>query len=195
LTQASSIDLDVYLAAIAAGDSEAFARWLAGAEATIRSSLRSFAVFVDTEAILQESLLRVWQVTPRFQPDGNPNSLVRLAVRIARNLAVSERRRRRAEPWDDTTIERRGLEARVDLRPPPDPMLRRVIEECRALLPEKPAQALAARLAAGGLEPDEVLAERLGMRPNTFLQNFGRARKLMAQCLAGRGVDLEVELP
>ncbi len=34
-----------------------------------------------------------------------------------------------------------------------------------------------ARLAAGGAEPDATLAAGLGMRVNTFLQNFGRARR------------------
>jgi RNA polymerase sigma-70 factor (ECF subfamily) len=31
---------------------------------------------------------------------------------------------------------------------------------------------------------------RLGMKLNTFLQNFTRARKLLADCLRSRGVDL-----
>jgi RNA polymerase sigma-70 factor (ECF subfamily) len=32
------------------------------------------------------------------------------------------------------------------------------------------------------------------MRKNTFLQNFGRARKLLAECLRRRGIDLALEL-
>jgi RNA polymerase sigma-70 factor (ECF subfamily) len=39
-----------------------------------------------------------------------------------------------------------------------------------------------------------MLAERLGMRLNTFLQNFTRARKLLAECLEKRKVDLAVEI-
>ena len=89
------IDLDAHLPAIQAGDADAFGRWLAGAEPGLRESLRSFAASVDTEAVLQESLLRTWQVAPRVVSDGKPNTLLRLAVRIARNLAVSERRRLR----------------------------------------------------------------------------------------------------
>jgi RNA polymerase sigma-70 factor (ECF subfamily) len=38
------------------------------------------------------------------------------------------------------------------------------------------------------------VAATLGMKKNTFLQNFGRARKLLVECLRKRGVDLEVEL-
>ena len=54
--------------------------------------------------------------------------------------------------------------------------------------------AVAARLAAGGAEPDEALAEKLGMRLNTFLQNFTRARKLLRACLEKAGVQLDAEL-
>ena len=46
-------------------------------------SLRSFVTEVDVEAVLQESLLRVWHASPRFVPDGQPNALLRFAVRIA----------------------------------------------------------------------------------------------------------------
>src|SRR3954452_20513699 len=87
------MDLDEHLAAIQAGDADAFERWVAAAEATVRLALRSFAARVDTEAVLQETLLRIWQVAPRFVPDGRPNALVRLAVRTARNLAISDVRR------------------------------------------------------------------------------------------------------
>ena len=66
-----------------AGDKDAFAAWLAGAERPVRISLRSFAVKVDTEAVLQEALLRVWQVAPRVRPDGRSNALLRFALRSA----------------------------------------------------------------------------------------------------------------
>lgn len=91
-------DLDTHLSAIVAGDADAFGRWVAGAEPRVRGSLASFAAVVDTEAVVQETLLRIWQVAPRFRPDGRPDGLVRLAVRIARNLAVSEVRRARVAP-------------------------------------------------------------------------------------------------
>jgi len=73
------LDLDAHLAAIATGDADAFGRWVAGAEAPLRGALRSFAARVDTEAILQEALLRVWQVAPRVALDGKPNALLRFA--------------------------------------------------------------------------------------------------------------------
>ena len=193
-SRGATMDLDVHLSAIAAGDAGAFGRWLAGAEPPLRRSLRPFAARVDTEAVLQEALLRTWQVAPRHTPDGRPDSLLRLALRIARNLAIDEVRRARSAPMDDEGLEQALAAAEPSAKGEPrapDPLLRRVIEECRRLLPGKPAEALTARLASGGGEPDETLAERLGMRLNTFLQNFGRARKLLAECLARHKIDLD----
>jgi RNA polymerase sigma-70 factor (ECF subfamily) len=188
-------DLDAHLPAIAAGDADAFGRWLAGAELRLRLSLRPFAARVDTEAMLQEALLRIWQVAPRHTPDGRPDSLLRLAIRVARNLCLDELRRARVAPMDDEALEHILAAAEpAPVRAGPDPFLRRVIEECRDKLPGKPAEALSARLAAAGAEPDEDLASRLGMRLNTFLQNFTRARKLLAECLQRNKVDLDAEL-
>ena len=87
-------DLDVHLQAVVNGDKAVFGRWVAGAEATLRGSLRSFAASVDVEAVLQETLLRIWQVAGRVQPDGKSNGLLRFALRAGRNLALSEARRR-----------------------------------------------------------------------------------------------------
>ncbi len=184
-------DLDIHVPGIVSGDADAFGAWMSHAEPVLRDNLRSFAAKVDTEAVLQETLLRLWQVAPRFRADGRPNGLLRLGFRISKNLAISENRRIHTSPVEPAQIAE-TLEA-----PPsgtPDPILRRVIELCRSKLPKKPALALAARLGSGGGEPDETLAERLGMTKNTFLQNFGRARKFLMQCLKREGVDLEAEL-
>jgi RNA polymerase sigma factor (sigma-70 family) len=185
------VGADPLVASICAGDATAFARWLAGAEPRLRDSLRSLATRIDVEAVLQEALLRVWQVAPRFVPDGQPDALLRLAVRIARNLAVDTLRRNRLEPLEADALERLATPS-PDRRS--DPLLRRAIEECRRRLPDRPARALHARLESGGTEPDERLAERLRMRRNTFLQNIVRARKFLAECLRRRGIDLAVEL-
>jgi RNA polymerase sigma-70 factor (ECF subfamily) len=188
------LDLDDHLAAIVAGDADAFGRWLTGAEGPLRDSLRRLAASVDAEAVLQDALLRAWQVAPRLRPDGRPNGLLRMAVRIARNLALSELRRTRDLPEELDNLER-ALALDGDRATPrlPDPMLRAAIEKCREALPGKPAQALAARLESGGGVPDRTLAAKLGMQLNTFLQNFGRARKLLAECLGARGIDLDSE--
>jgi RNA polymerase sigma-70 factor (ECF subfamily) len=183
-------DLDVYVAAIVAGDTRMFGVWLAGAEPTVRASLRSFAASIDVEAVLQESLLRIWQVASRFEADGRPNGLLRLAIRIARNLAVSEVRRTRAMPVDTATLESSLTADAHD----PDPLLRRAIAQCRDALPAKPKQVLDARLADGGGRDDTELAKGLDMRLNTFLQNFTRARQMLADCLRKKGVDIAEEL-
>jgi len=185
-------NLDTHLPNIAAGDPDAFARWVAGAEFRVRASLTSVSGSVDVESVVQETLLRIWQVAPRVEPDGKPNCLLRLAIRIARNLAVSDLRRRRVRPAVVAALEAQPLDDRVEATPP-DPMLRTAIAECREKLPGKPASALNARLRGPGT-PDKTLAVRLGMKLNTFLQNVTRARKLLAQCLERRGVDLENEL-
>jgi RNA polymerase sigma-70 factor (ECF subfamily) len=183
------MDLDAHLVAIAAGDPDAFARWVAGAEPRVRASLVTLADRVDVEAVLQECLLRVWQVAPRVQPDGRPDALLRLAVRIGRNLAIDELRRRRIAPSDGLGAVPEPSTWPAD----PDPLLREVIARCREALPEKPAQALQARLRDGATAPDRDLAAALGMKLNTFLQNFSRARRLLAECLRRAGVDLESE--
>lgn len=178
-------DLDTHLVAIGAGDRRAFASWVAGAEMSLRASLRRYAAWVDAEAVLQETLLRVWQLAPRVQPDGAPNALLRLAVRIARNLATDE-------------VRRRGRPIPVDLHDEPafaepvrDPWLWKHIAECREKLRHKPALALDARIGSHGAEPDTILAARLNMRLNTFLQNVARARRQLADCLRRKGVAVE----
>jgi len=188
-------DLDQHLVGIVGGDAQAFGHWVAAAEPLVRDSLRPFAATLDAEAVLQEALLRVWQTAPRFNRDGKPNGLLRLAVRIARNLAVSEARKVKADPAEIEDLERAlvRLEAH-ELRTGPDPLLRALVEECRKKLPGKPAAALSQRLETGGGEPDATLAARLGMKLNTFLQNVTRARRLMGECLKKKGVDLEAEL-
>jgi DNA-directed RNA polymerase specialized sigma24 family protein len=187
------MDLDGYLPAIVGGDTRAFGQWMAGAEPRVRDSLRSFAQVIDVEAVLQETLLRAWQVAPRMVADGRPDGLLRMAIRIGRNLAISELRRTRAAkvvPADDGALE-------AAAGPPsaaPDPMLRKAIAECRDKLPGKPREALDARLgSAGGLD-DDALATALRMRLNTFLQNVTRARHLLAECLRKRGVAIDLEL-
>ena len=184
-------DLDLDLPAIAAGDSDAFGRWVAGAEPRVRRSLRAFAAQVDTEAVLQEALLRAWQCAPRCTSDGRPNGLLRLCQRAARNLAIDALRRERVAQAE---LEARAREAEASAWRPPDPMLRQLVARCRERLAGQPARALEARLQTGGAEPDHALALRAGRRLNTFLQNVTRARRLLADCLRRAGIDLDLEL-
>lgn len=185
----------MYLADIARGDAAAFGRWLASAERPVRLSLRSFAAHTDTEAVLQEALLRVWQVAGRVEPDGRPNALLRFALRTARNAALTELRRRRAPGMDPEALERAVDDHSLQEAPAsPDPLLRTATLDCIEQLPEKPREALLARTRSSGSEPDEQLAAGLSMRTNTFLQNFTRARRALAECLEGKGIAIR-ELP
>lgn len=185
------LDLDRHLPDIAAGDPDAFARWVARAEDRVRGSLMGVAAHVDVEAVLQETLLRMWQVAPRVQPDGRPNALLRLAIRSARNLAISELRKARVRPAVVASLEQ--LPEPSAVMSGPDPLLRRVIAACRERLPTQPAAALLARMQGGG-RADRDLATTLGMKLNTFLQNVTRARKLLTACLTEHGVDVDLEL-
>lgn len=177
-------DLDPLWPAIARANADAFAHFLAHAELPLRRSLASFARHVDVESVVQEALLRVWQVAPRYEPDGKPNGLFRLGVRIARNLALDEvKRGRRAHAARDvvTTF------FEVEVAPTAvDPLLRQVLAGCVEQLPDKPALAMRTRLDDAGAAPDRMLAVRCQMTTNTFLQNVSRARRLLAECLHQR---------
>lgn len=188
-------DLDIHIDAIVAGDARAFGQWVAGAEPRLRGGLRSFAAHLDTEAVLQEALLRAWQVAPRFEPDGRPDGLLRLTARIARNLALMELRRARVTPTEAEVLARLA-DAQAPAPAPPDPLLRRLIQVCLEALPAKPAAALRQRLASVGSRHDQELADLAGMKLNTFLQNIRRARLALEACLDGKGVSLPtVEAP
>lgn len=185
-------DLDPLVPAIVAGDAAAFGRWVAGAEPRVRGSLRSFATVVDTEAVLQEALLRTWQFAPRFEPDGRPDGLLRLTITIARNLAIRETERRRPDLVESAVLERFAEESQA-APPPSDPLLRDLIGACLEALPAQPRAALRQRLGARGNTPDRTLATAIGMRLNTFLQNIRRARIGLQRCLERQGVHLSAE--
>ncbi len=183
-------DLDDYLPAIQAGDATAFGRWVAGSETRLRLSLRSFAQHVDVEAVVQETLLRVWQVAPRFQPDGRPDGLLRLAIRTAHHLAISDVRRRTPSALDPALLE--GVMRLEDVAVPhaeTDPMLRKAIRRCHDKLPSKAQAVLEARMSNAGASPDQQLAASLRMTLNTFLQNVTRARRMLMECLRKLGIE------
>ena len=170
------------------GDHQGFTDWVRRVELPLRASLRRFARRVDVEAIVQEALLRMWTLAPTLTLDGEDASL-RYALRLARNLALREAERvARFSPPDPGGSEV-PPEPRVDPDPVPDPGLLRAILHCIGRLPVKPRAALQARLAAGGLEPDRALADRLRMSLNTFLQNVVRARRHLARCLESKGIS------
>ncbi len=180
-------DLDELLPAIAAGDPEAFGRWMAAAEPGLRRSLRGFAAQVDTEAVLQEGLLRVWQVAPRVTADGKGNSLLRLAHRVVRNAALDEARRM-GNRMEAPTEELDAVAVSVSA---PDPWLREALAACFEALPPTPKKLLTLRLQSQGGVHDKVLARRAKKKLNTFLQAITRAKKLLGRCLETKGVSWE----
>lgn len=186
------MDSDVYLARIAAGDDTAFAAWLGAVEPEVRASLRGFARVVDTEAVLQEAFLRVWQAAPRVVPDGRPSSLMRFAVTTARNTAISELRKRKVTVSDEATLE--SAAAELPAGGGRDDVLREALRRCLDLLPAKPREVVLARLEGSGSSTDASLAARLGMRTNTFLQNVTRAKRALVACLEGQGVRVSARL-
>jgi DNA-directed RNA polymerase specialized sigma24 family protein len=133
----------------------------------------------------------VWQVAPRVEVDGRGDALVRLGVQIARNLAADHVRRDRclAHAEQRELLETEAAEPGIDAEQP-DPFLRDAVRQCIEQLPKQPAAALKLRIENQGATADETLAERLGMQLNTFLENFGRARQFLLDCLEGRGVEL-----
>ena len=175
-----------------AGDHEAFADWMEHVHLPIRRSLGRFAWAVDVEAVLQETFLRMWiaATDPKRSFDGE-NASFRFALRLARNVALEEVRRARLGHLVPLDGPDGPPEIPFDPEPPPDPALRRAIAACLEALRGPARKALALRLRLGHLESDRDLAERAGMKLNTFLQNVVRARKSLARCLGDRGVRLE----
>jgi len=171
------------------GDGEAFAAWMGLVEIPLRRSLRRYARAVDVEGVVQETLVCMWlfALDPNRELEGDHASL-KYAYRVARNVALEEMRRYR----QDGLVELATLDGLPEgqIEPKlPDPALARTIEDCLDRLPAQPRSALTARLRDGS-QPDRELAARLRMKGNTFLQNIVRARKLLRNCLEGRGVRL-----
>src|SRR5437867_4005885 len=87
------------------GNETAFAEWMSIVEIPLRLSLRRFARVVDVEAILQETLVRMWLVArdPRRILQGASASL-RFAYRVARNVVREEVRRNRVGRFVDLEV-------------------------------------------------------------------------------------------
>ena len=59
---------------------------------------------------------------------------------------------------------------------------------------ENKDRALVMELQGDSRQTMQELAERVGMKLNTFLQNVTRARRLLADCLRRLGVELDEEI-
>jgi DNA-directed RNA polymerase specialized sigma24 family protein len=173
------------------GNPEAFAEWAGRVERPVRASLGRFARAVDIEVVMQETLLRMWVLAAHTDRSfEGENASLRVALGVARNVAREELRRARRDehlPLEDVEDE---SDLHIDPEPGPDPGLARAIRECLRKLPKRLQAALTLRIDLGAMYPDRDLAERLGLKLNTFLQHIVRARKGMAECLHRKGVEL-----
>ncbi len=187
------IEADRLFLAILGGNSYAFARWLSMVEAPLRRSLHCYARDLDTEVILQETLTRMWMIGARGKDLEGENASLLLAFGVMRNVRREEERRLRLAGQRDGGRPEDHADAATSNPTPPDPALRRAIARCFEKLPGRPRKVMEARLQ--GATPDRDLAEELGMKLNTFLQNIVRARKALARCLEDSGVRLAEYLP
>jgi DNA-directed RNA polymerase specialized sigma24 family protein len=172
------------------GDRGAFAQWMGIVEIPLRRSLHRFARAVDVEAVVQETLLRMWLVAgdPQRVLEGSQVSL-KYAFAVGRIVALEEMRRYRQDRFVGLDVLENLPEGRINPHPP-DPALARKLQDCMERLPRRPREALWARVHDGRL-PDRQLADALRMKANTFFQNIIRARRLLRECLERRGVRLE----
>ena len=184
----TATEIDTLFARVRMGDTESFGRWMGRVERPIRMSLARFARAVDVEAIVQETLLRMWVLATRHLRElEGENASLRFAIGLARNLARSETRRMgRVQFLPPEELP----DVPLDPPPAPDPGLAAAIRDCIGRLTAKLREVLESRIARGALEPDRELAAALGMKLNTFLQNVVRARQQMRSCLEGKGVPL-----
>jgi DNA-directed RNA polymerase specialized sigma24 family protein len=170
-------------------DAEGFARWMSLVERPLRASLRRFARAVDVEVVMQETFLRMWvALNDRTRTFAGDNATLRFALRVAHLVALEEVRATRHErlvPLEDLDPSR---EPEVPPEPVQDDGLLHAIRDCIERLGGAPKRALLARLHDGHRLGDRVLASLVQMQPNTFLQNIVRARKAVAECLAGKGL-------
>lgn len=183
--QATEID-QLFTLVRMGGGTIVFREWMGRVERPIRASLARFARAVDVEAIMQETLLRMWLLASEGERElEGADASLRFAIGMARNLARNEARRMgrvRYLPPEDLP------EVAQDPPPAPDPGLGAAIRDCLARLTPKLREVLQARIARGSFEPDRDLANGLRMKLNTFLQNVVRARGAMRSCLEKKGV-------
>ncbi|HEY3214926.1 MAG TPA: sigma-70 family RNA polymerase sigma factor [Candidatus Eisenbacteria bacterium] len=184
-------EADALFTRVRRGDRTAFAEWAGHIERPVRTSLWRFGRWVDLEVVLQETLLRMWLIATRTGKELHGESAsLRLALAVARNVALEELRR--ARPVSAVPLEalENDPEVAVAPAPAPDPGLARAIHECLEALPSRLRVALLSRIEYGPLQPDRELARQLGLKLNTFLQHIVRARRRMAECLDRKGVEL-----
>ena len=176
--------MDHLLPLIAAGDAQAFGRYMALAEDRVRASLQSFAAVVDVEAVVQEAFLRVFRSLERFDFQYGFSTWLH---RIVTNLAIDHLRRRRlvTQQASGEDEDASAWEAEVESRAPsPSDRLesaetaRRVRECIAALAPH--FQAVLTLRELEGLPCTEI-ARIVGATHVTVRWRLHRGRKLFLE--------------
>ena len=180
-------EIDELWAKACMGDQAAFGDWAGRVERPLRRRLWRFARAIDVETVMQETLLRMWA----FARDAErvlegENASLRFAHGIAWNLARNMARKHgKLKFFPPEELDPSVPDEQAD--PPSDVFLMQHIRDCVAALSDKLRTVLSMRLERAH-EHDSVLAEKLAMTKNTFLQNIVRARKAIDECLQRKGV-------
>jgi RNA polymerase sigma-70 factor, ECF subfamily len=152
-----------------------------------RLALRLLADTAEAEDVVQEAMLRLWKIAPRWEPGvAQPATWV---YRVAMNLATDRLRRRRsvaldsvAEPADETPA---PFEALLETD------RARALEAALAQLPDRQRQAVVLRHLEG--LPNPEIADVMGVGVEAVESLTARGKKRLAELLSGRREDLGYE--
>ena len=188
MSDAASPSDEALLRRYAAGDPEG-ARLLLDrlSPRLYRLALRLLADRAEAEDVVQETMLRLWQMAPDWQSGGaQPGTW---AHRVAVNLATDRLRRRRsvaldavAEPADD---------APAPLQVMLDADRETALDMALAELPDRQRQAVVLRHLEGLANPE--IAEIMGVGVEVVESLTARGKRRLAQLLAPRRADLGYE--
>jgi RNA polymerase sigma-70 factor, ECF subfamily len=152
-----------------------------------RLALRLLNDAAEAEDVVQEAMLRLWRIAPRWQPGAaQPSTWV---YRVAMNLATDRLRRRRGVGLD-TVAEP------ADEKPAPfDALLEadraRALEAALAQLPDRQRQAVVLRHLEG--LPNPEIAEMMGVGVEAVESLTARGKRRLAELLSARRQDLGYE--
>ncbi len=152
-----------------------------------RLALRLLADAAEAEDVVQEAMLRLWQIAPRWEPGAAQPAT--WAYRVAMNLATDRLRRRRSVPLD-------AVPEPADEAPAPFEALletdrTRALEAALAQLPDRQRQAVVLRHLEG--LPNPEIADVMGVGVEAVESLTARGKKRLADLLSGRREDLGYE--
>ena len=152
-----------------------------------RLALRLLGDPAEAEDVVQEAMLRLWQIAPRWQPGAaQPATWV---YRVAMNLATDRLRRRRGVGLD-------SVAEPADPAPAPhEAMLtadrERALEGALAQLPDRQRQAVVLRHIEGMSNPEIAALMDVGVEAVESLTARGKRR--LVDLLSARREDLGFE--